>query len=238
MIHADVRTARESIEWTDERLRTALAGLTDAAVVGPSHLPGWSRGHVLAHLAGIGEAVIRQLTRALTGEGPVDLYDGGRPARDAAIEALADDPAQAHVTRVGAVLDRVEGVLDALDDHALARPTGYHGLPAGAVVLLWWREVSIHLVDLDLGVRHTFWGAELREHLATFLASRVPAGVRLDLEPTDVDEPRWLGEGTAVRVRGTANDLTAWLAGRRPLAGLHADVDGAPTDLPELGPWP
>ncbi|HWS58349.1 MAG TPA: maleylpyruvate isomerase family mycothiol-dependent enzyme [Actinotalea sp.] len=238
MIPADVDVARESLEWTHERLRTVLEGLTDAQVAEPSRLPGWSRGHVLAHLAGLGQAVLRQLEAVLAGQDPQPLYDGGRVARDAAISAGAGAPAVEHVERVDAVIDRLEGAMDLLDEDSLARRTGYHGLPAAAVVLLWWREASIHLTDLDLGAEHTLWGAALREHLVVYLAPRVPAGVRLDLDPTDVDEPRRLGDGEHVRLTGAANDLVGWLAGRAPLAPIHAEQGGHPVPLPTLGPWP
>lgn len=243
MIPSEVATAVESIERTQERLRTTLDGLTDGLVAGASPLPGWTRGHVLAHIAGFAEAAVRQLEWACTepdGE-PGEFYDGGRAGRDAAIEAGASASAAEHVARIGAALDRMEGFLDFVtsDPELLARPTGYkHGAPVGALVLAWWRELSIHLTDLDLGAEHTLWGPELREHLVGFLAPRVPDGVQLDLEPTDVDEPRRVGQGGLVRVRGAANDIVAWLAGRDALAPVTADVDGAEVSLPELGPWP
>jgi len=238
MIPADVAVARESIEWTNERLRSTLEGLTDAQVGEPSRLPGWTRGHVLSHLAGVGAAVVRQLETAVAGAPVVELYIGGRPARDAAIEAGAVAGAVEHVERVFGVVALVEGAMDLLDEASLARRTGYRDLPAAAVVLLWWREASIHLTDLDLGVEHTLWGAALREHLVGYLAPRIPPGLRLDLDPTDVDEPRRLGDGVPLRLTGAANDLVGWLAGREPLHAIHAEQEGRVIGLPELGPWP
>ncbi len=152
------------------------------------------------------------------GRSPGEFYDGGRPGRDAAIEAGAGASAAELVARVTAVVDRMEGLLDLLDSDHLRLPTAYaDGLPVEALVLAWWREFSIHLTDLDLGAEHTLWGPQLREHLVGFLAPRVPVGLQLALEPTDVDEPRRIGQGSLVRLRGTANDLVAWLAGREPL---------------------
>ncbi len=238
MIPSDVVVAVESIEWTHERVRTALDGLTDVQVTQPSRLPRWTRGHVLAHLANLGEAAARQLQNAYIDAPVVPFYDGGMEGRDAAIEADAGLSAAEHVARVEAALDRVEGLLDLLDEAALARRTGFRDRTAAALVLAWWRETSIHLTDLDLGVEHTMWGAALREHLVGYLSARVPDGLRLDLEPTDVDEPRYLGDGVTVKVTGAASDIVAWLAGRTPLEPLHATTDGAATPLPELGPWP
>jgi maleylpyruvate isomerase len=238
MILTEVGAARESIEWTHERLRTTIAGLTDAQVGEPSALPEWTRGHVLAHLVTLAGAAGRQLERALAGEGAGEFYDGGQAGREALIQAGAGATAQEHVGRVGAALDRMEGYLDLMEGDVLARPTAYRGRPCAAVVLLWWRETSIHLTDLRLGAEHTLWGAPLREHLVSFLTPRVPAGVQLDLAPTDVDEPRRIGDGEVLRLRGTANDLVAWLAGRAPLGEVTAHKDGTPVALPELGPWP
>lgn len=239
MLPMEAAAAIESIERTHERVRTTVEGLSDDQVREPSRLPGWTRGHVLAHLAGFAAAAERQVLRAIQGEDPGEFYDGGRPARDAAIEAGAGADADEHITRVRAAMDRMEGLLDLLDEDVLRRPTGFkHGLSVEAVVLAWWREFSIHLTDLDLGAEHTLWGPELREHLVGYLTARVPDGVQLDLEPTDVDEPRRLGQGHVVRVRGAANDLVAWLAGRDPLAPVTADNGGTVVPLPELGPWP
>ncbi len=240
MIPTEAAAAITSIEHTHDRLRTTLEGLSDEDVRARSRLPGWTRGHVLAHLAGFGGAAERQVLRAVAGQDPGDFYDGGRPGRDAAIEAAAGAPAVELVAGVTAVVDRMEGLLDLLDSDHLRLPTAYaDGLPVEALVLAWWREFSIHLTDLDLGAEHTLWGPQLREHLVGFLSPRVPAGLQLALEPTDVDEPRRVGQGSLVRVRGTANDLVAWLAGREPLGPVLAfGVDDQPVDLPVLGPWP
>src|SRR5690606_18305640 len=39
-------------------------------------------------------------------------------------------------------------------------------------------------------------------------------------------------------VRGSLQDLTAWLAGREPDVTPAASRGGAPAELPVLGPWP
>ena len=64
------------------------AKLTEQDIKAPSELPGWSRGHVLAHICGIANAMGRQLEYAARGEG-VELYDGGFEGRNRAIEMAA-----------------------------------------------------------------------------------------------------------------------------------------------------
>lgn len=70
------------------RLNEVIAELDDPAVRAPSGLPGWPRGHVLTHIAYFSEAMTRQVTEALAGRF-IEMSDGGRPARDAAIESGA-----------------------------------------------------------------------------------------------------------------------------------------------------
>lgn len=51
----------ESLREATERLLTAVARLDNASVAEPSRLPGWSRGHVLAHLARNADALVNVL---------------------------------------------------------------------------------------------------------------------------------------------------------------------------------
>ncbi len=234
----DLALLLDDIRSADARLLAALDGVTDDDVRAPSRLPGWTRGHVLAHLAGLGAGAARQLERAVAGEERVDFYDGGRVGRDAAIEAGAGASAEEHRAAVRATVERVEAALDRVRPELLDVPTGYRDRPVAAVVAMWWREVEIHATDLDLGLGTEAWTAGLRAHLREHLADRAPAGVRLDLAPTDVDERVAIGDGEPVTVRGSANDLTAWLAGREPRGEVAAERDGVVVPLPELGPWP
>ena len=243
----------DDIHRLEQELLVALAGLTDDQVRGPSSLPGWTRGHLLAHLSGVASAVARQLENAARDAERVDFYDGGRAGRDAAIELAASAPAAEHLATVRTAIDRLGAALARMTPETLARRTGHRDRPASALIDAWWRELAIHLTDLELGHDATTWTRELREHLVHHLADRAPAGVRLHLAATDSDD-RWvLSDGAAtavglddtaaaadktVTVRGSANDLVAWLAGRRPLSPVVAERSGAPVALPELAPWP
>lgn len=219
-------------------LETVLARLTDADVAAPSRLPGWTRGHVLAHLAGVGSAAARQLEHARERR-LVEFYDGGRPARDVAIEAGAGASAAVHAHDVRAAALRVESALADLGPEDWDAPTRYRDQPATAVAHAWWRELAIHLVDLDLTVGNDVWSPALLDHLVEFLAPRVPRGVLVALVPGR-GASRWeVGDGALVRVHAEhAEDVVAWLAGREPSRPVTAERDGVPVSLPELGPWP
>ena len=52
-----------------------VAKLSDEDVKAPSALPGWTRGHVLAHLTGISNAMARQLEYAARGDEWLWLFD-------------------------------------------------------------------------------------------------------------------------------------------------------------------
>lgn len=55
-----------------------LASLDEAVV----RIARWSRGHVMIHLANFSQAMTRQVDESLAGR-LIDMYDGGRAARDA-----------------------------------------------------------------------------------------------------------------------------------------------------------
>jgi maleylpyruvate isomerase len=102
-------------------LAAAIGGLTDAAVRAPSLLPGWTRGHVLTHLARNAEGSTRLLGWARTGV-PSYEYESMQ-ARAAAIEAGAGRPAAAAIADVRQA--------------AAALGAAAAGMPAGA----WQRVV-------------------------------------------------------------------------------------------------
>src|SRR5919197_4025618 len=83
-------SAPDSLAWADEgqqRIDDSVAGLTDGDARAASRLAGWSRGHVLTHLARNADALVNLLTWARTGvERPMYVSSD---QRDADIEAGA-----------------------------------------------------------------------------------------------------------------------------------------------------
>ena len=228
---------RRRIRDIDRLVLDVVGRVADAQVTEPSPLPGWTRGHVLAHIAGTGAAAARQIEVAVADGDLLDYYDGGVAGRNAAIEALAGDSASEHIARVTETVRRFEAAADAVTPRVLGRVTGVRGRPVSGVLEMWWREAGVHVADLDLGVDHTAWDAELCEHLFGYLESRVRPGTQLELV-AEGDRRRMLGAGgDRVTVRGPATALAAWLAGR-DVTGVDAERDGEPAALPELGPWP
>src|SRR4051794_2985006 len=82
-----VRGLQERIDEATRRLLGTVEGFSDDDVRQPSLLPGWTRGHLLTHLARGAEALGNLLDWARTGV-PRQAY-ASQEARNAAIEAGA-----------------------------------------------------------------------------------------------------------------------------------------------------
>jgi maleylpyruvate isomerase len=213
------------------RLTSLISELSDADVRAASALPGWSRGHVITHLAELAQALTRQVDHALRDE-LVDVYDGGRPARDAAIERGAGRSAEAFRESTALTCAALEDAWARLGPEDWARPVSYRDGTLLDILHARWRETEIHLTDLDLGYRPSSWTTEFCDHTVRFLAPRVPDGIQLTLAAVD---RRWVfGTGAPLTVHGSPGDLTAWMAGR--ISDTPVVADGGA--LPELGPWP
>ena len=196
-------------------LLTAVGRLRDDELGAPSTLTGWTRGHVLSHVTGVGEALLGQARAAERGE-VVPVY-ASQAARDAGIEAGAGRTVAEHLAALESLRTGLAQGWPQPGSPLWDAPSGYRGGPLSGCVLAWWREVRIHTVDALAGtgqsVGYETWDDALCAHLRAFLAVRLPDGVSVD------------------DVAGDPRDVTAWLAGRVPAAQL-------PGDLPELGPWP
>jgi maleylpyruvate isomerase len=220
------------------------AKLSEEDVPAASELPGWSRGHVLAHISGIANAMARQLEYAARGE-TVELYDAGFEARNQAIDMAASRSLAEHRTALDAALERVLRAFDDLDkfdgqDRAgWQAPISYRGGVVYDGGLALWRELTIHASDLGMGHGPESWSKSFCAHLLDFLAARVPENQRFVLQPLGLP-PVTLGSGgKSTVVGGMLTDIAAWLAGRTPsLGSLRASAAADGVDLPELLPWP
>lgn len=212
--------------------------LAEEDVTAPSMLPGWTRGHVLAHLAGISNAMARQLEFARRGE-QVELYDGGFEGRTKAIDMAAGHSLEQHRADLAAALERALQAFDSLDAGSWQAPISYRGgvvLDGGFAL---WRELLIHATDLRTGLGPETWSKPFCQHLFDFLAARVPEGQRFVLQPLGLP-PVTIGAGNrSTVISGMLTDIAAWLAGREPsLGSLRASAAADGVDLPDLLPWP
>lgn len=239
---SDVRLTRRWMAEGTEQLARAVAELPDAALRRPSGLPGWSRAHVLAHLARNAEALSHLAHWAATGEETPMYPDLG--ARAADIERTsANAPAQlrSDLAQTAGVL---EAQLGAFSDAAwAARVRSALGREISAAEIPWMRvrEVWLHALDLDAGVQVGEFPPDLVDALLddiTPALSRKPECPAAALAATDRHRTWTFGPAaesstrTSTEVHGSAAALLAWVAGRSP----GADLTG-PTPLPTLPPW-
>lgn len=192
----------------------------------PSALPGWTRGHVLAHVAQVAGALARQAEHAARGE-RIATYDGGPAGRAAAIEAAAPRSVDEHAAALESARARLAAAWPPPGGPGWDAPVAYRDGVVADALLAWWREVRIHAVDALVGIGDDTWDAPFCEHLFRFLAVRLPAG----WDVTGARSP----SGTLV---GRPEHVAAWLAGRSPSGPVTARRGTAPVGLPRLGPWP
>ena len=189
---ADLAGDLAAVREATSRMRALVESITDFGA--PSLLPGWSRGHVVAHLAGNARSHLRMLQGTVDGR-VADQYDGGAEARAAAIEELALRPADA-VADLHRSAEELDAMWQRADWSGLVRPLG-SGAPRPAAGLLWGRrrEVEVHAVDVDAGYRPQDWRPDFVDRLLPELLERP------DLPSLDgVDGPPYA--------------MAAWLTGR------------------------
>jgi maleylpyruvate isomerase len=212
---------------TDQLLATA-ASLSDADVAAPSRLPGWTRGHVLTHVAKNADSHINLLTWARTGV-RTPQYDSVEE-RAAQIEADAARPAARHLADLEDSAGRLAAAVRDLPAQAWSAPVEpmrppRH--PAWYILVRRLREVAVHHVDLDAGYGprdwpDTFVARELHDCLASWPHARSTVSeviLRHGPGPGDV-VARWRDLGTGPAVQGTPRDMLAWLTGRSDGEGV------------------
>jgi maleylpyruvate isomerase len=186
------------------RLEATLESIDDEVVSSASRLPGWTVGHVVAHVAANALSHVRMLDAALAGEA-VEQYPGGYEQRTRDIEAGATRAAHELRTHVRAANAALEAAW------ARTTPTAWrgHGLAQG---IDWpcrwlpfhrWREVEIHHADLGVGYSPLEWPEE-------YVARELPLALAT------------LPDRLGTSARATA---LAWLVGR---ADQPSNIELAP----------
>lgn len=243
----DLTEVLVGLDEADHAMQHVISAVRDCSAAdlrAPSVLPEWTRGHVLAHIDGVARAYARQVTAAADGRRTA-VYDGGRRGRAEAIEAGSTRSTAEHLQALRGALDLHRSIWPGWQADLWHAPVTYRDGSVIDVALGWWREVSIHLVDLDLGVQaEDAWSQGLQEHLLDFLSVRLPHGPRVELDGFDPSVRYVVGAGAdsfaepAVTVTGPLASITGWLAGRTVHPLPIATSGDQTVGLPELGPWP
>ncbi|MGC9670727.1 maleylpyruvate isomerase family mycothiol-dependent enzyme [Planosporangium sp. 12N6] len=229
------RTHADSLNWVEhgtQLLATQVAALDEPAMTEPSALPGWTRKHLVAHVAANADALGNLVHWARTGE-RTPMYSS-MDQRNADIETGSTLPG----AKLSAWLSGSARDLGTAMDTLTAEQWRYpvvtaqgRTVPATEIPWLRAREVCVHAIDLGTGL--TF--ADLPDAFLRSLCGEVVAkrsaspAVAVVLE---ADGLRWElpGEGTPVTVCGPLPEITAYLTGR-PHRLTTTDNAAAP-DLP------
>ncbi|WP_328442548.1 maleylpyruvate isomerase family mycothiol-dependent enzyme [Amycolatopsis sp. NBC_00438] len=177
----------------------ALDSLTDAEVRAATALPGWTRGHVLAHVTDAGRALADLVEHAVRGV-LIPLYDPATHDRDGIIEATAGRTADEHRSALREHSRRLEAAWSRVTDWDQA--VDYRDGKLSSTVFARWREVWIHAVDVEAATPAD-WPGGFCEHAVDFLKERLPSDAI---------------------VTGPPRALAAWLSGRSDGDGLTGDL--------------
>jgi maleylpyruvate isomerase len=224
-------------EATRALLHTA-ARLRDADLAAPSLCDGWTRGHVLAHVARNAEAIGRLADWAVTGDRQ-EMYPGGTQRRDADIEAGAGRGAAEQLRDLEDTAHDLAQVLPRLADGIVAPEVemrGGHVVASRTLPFLRLREVVLHHVDLDAGYTLADVDGDVLVRLLDDAVGRLRLSRRAPSVTLRADEGgSWEvahpdgGSPGDTEVTGPRHGLLLWLARR-----IGSDVTSSSGELPDL----
>lgn len=231
---AGIPAALELLEVETDKLLNTVATLTDADLAQPSLCPGWTKGHVVTHLARNAESLVRLVIWARTG-----VRTPQYPSQASRDADIAEGAPRAAADQLADLRRSCDLVRDALG--ALALPLATHEIemssgPADPRDLPRRRlnEVVLHHLDLQSGFTvadaHPLAVADLLDLAVSRLAR--PGGPKLSLTSHEGDHyivgatPSQTVADGVVAVHGSAGDLLLWLS------------RGATDGLESTGPLP
>jgi maleylpyruvate isomerase len=220
-----------------QRLVRSVDALSGDDWSAPSLLPGWTRAHVVAHLALNGEALGGVLRGVVEGE-PVPMY-ATQESRDDDIEELAgaDHPEirQRLLAATTTFLDAVQAVPEDAWSGRFERTTGGPTFPLDAVPLMRVREIEIHHVDLGTGYSPDDWPKQFAETVVDGMVKRLDPEAGFRVAPLDSTRTWEVGtvDDESIGVTGPVAALAWWLTGREP----GDQVSATRGELPEIGGW-
>ncbi len=232
-------TRSDALRWMDEGtalLSVVLSDLTDDELAQPSVLPGWTRLHLLAHLAGNADALCNLAHWASTGD-PTPMYSSPTQRNDD-IETGATKPATELRERFARSASTLASAVAGLDEVAWAREvvTGQgRTVPATDIPWLRVRELMVHGTDFGASVGFDDLPEDFLRALIADIALKRGAGEGPALQVRVADGSDWdiAGDGDPMAVYGPLPQLAAYLAGR-DFTDVTA-ADGSPA--PELPRW-
>jgi maleylpyruvate isomerase len=233
-----------ALNWlteSTERLTASLEQMRPEDLAQPSHLPGWSRAHVLVHLSRNADGLRNLLLSARTGE-PLRMYPSPG-AREADIIAGVTRPAEVVLADVieasRSFLVEAHSFPESCWSNEVAFTSGGPNPPivsAERILELRLTEVEFHHVDLDLvysfaDVPVLLAGPLIVDFIERYDRKGRHFALELDDSPGGVGRVR---SGDLPVVRGSLAAALAWLTGRSS-EGMRCSNGGPLPELPPFG---
>lgn len=228
-------TQLELLAAANQRLVRTVDRLDDSIFATPSLLPGWTVGHVIAHLALNGEALAGALGGVASGTG-TPMY-ASQEARDGDIAELGVASPGELRTRLMASTELFDREVSDLPGDRwkviIERTPGNPAFSARSTVLMRLREVEIHHADLGVGYTAADWSPAFSTVVLDSMRKRDwPSSFRVLAR--DLAQTWEYGDGDpAATVTGESHDLAWWLTGRDDGGTLTVDRG----ELPEVPAW-
>lgn len=236
-VTADPLVLMTEVDQATKRLLRTAEPLDAAGTAAPSLLPGWTRAHVLTHLARQADSLVNLLTAARTGEDIPQYLSAA--ARDADIEAGAGRPPAEVVADLRAAAARFADAASAMPPEAWAATVRARSGTRVAAALPWGRlrELEVHHVDLVAGYGPADWSEAFSHRLLHEVASdfdnRADTAPMV-LHPVETGHELTVGDPEgAPTVTGPVRELAAWLIGRTRGDDLRVTPDG-PLPIPPV----
>jgi maleylpyruvate isomerase len=227
-----------------QRLTRTVDGFHGDDWASPSLLSGWTRAHVVAHLALNAEAMAR-LVHAVVADSPSDampaMYDSDAQ-REGDIQELARaDPSEIRERLLGGTTVLHQAFTAVPEDTwstRVERTPGGLSLRVSSLPSMRVREVEVHHVDLGVGYTTRRWPPSFSVLLVDAMTRRLEPPHRFEIRPLDADRTWVLGPGSdgdrdGAVVTGPVADLGWWLTGRPAPETLSCSRG----ELPEIGDW-
>jgi maleylpyruvate isomerase len=220
-----------------DRLLATVSAMDDASVSEPAVLPGWTRGHVLAHIEGNADGLAR-LARYLTDGVERPMYSS-REARNADVTLHASWSAVAHLEALAESATQLDRDMRGVKEDAMDQTVTLGAVlqvPGSRLAPQRLLEVSVHHSDLGIA-SYTWrdWPGRLAEYFIPIVVADFREGGTFPVDWIETDGIRRAiiaGDGSGLR--GDSREMLAWLLGRADGAGL--EPIGIAT-VPVAPPW-
>ena len=235
----DIQVIVKEVEAATDRLINSATELSQSQIAEPSALPGWSRGHVLTHLARNADG-LRALLLSARSRTALRMY-ASPSTRVADIDAGATRPADVIAVDLVEASRRFLAEMHAMPSASWSRTVAFTSgaepspplVKAADIAVMRLQEIELHHIDLDVdySVRNVPTPVAVRL-LERVVRQRDRQSLRIRVTATDSS---WAGGADAdtadTIATGTARSLLGWLSGRTD----GRDVEARPT-LPALPP--